>query len=299
MSPMPFLRGALICGLLAAATASTAHADEKQAAELFRAAEAAFARGDHAAAASAFQEADRQSPSGAALYNAGRAWQAASHWARAANAYEQALARGDLPAPLQGDARRNLASLRPRVVLIRIVEPAGALVQLNEDTPAPIPVRRFVVPGAHRVRFATLPGTPTVQVNAVAGEERVVSAPVLPGNQDQRSVPAVSSTAPVAAPVASGPDYLGWSLLGVAAAAGATAVALGILTLEARNDFRGSGYTDRDARDRTVRLRLYTNVAAATAAAAGGWAGWRLLFSGDEEVRAALAPRGLLYQGSF
>ena len=51
--------------------------DRAVAAETFRAAEKAYQRGDHRAAAVAFEASHQMAPHGAALYNAGLAWQAA------------------------------------------------------------------------------------------------------------------------------------------------------------------------------------------------------------------------------
>ncbi len=67
------------------AVAATAHADEGAAKKLFEDGAKAFARGDFVVAAKAFEGANREAPSGAALHNAGLAWDAAAAAAHAAS----------------------------------------------------------------------------------------------------------------------------------------------------------------------------------------------------------------------
>jgi hypothetical protein len=63
---------------------------------------------------------------------------------------------------------------------------------------------------------------------------------------------------------------LAWLLVGAGAAAAGGAIALGVATLDARDDFEASGRTDAELRDRTLALRDWTNVAWIGAAVIGG-----------------------------
>ena len=103
------------------------------------------------------------------------------------------------------------------------------------------------VVGGERVRLtpapaAVPPAGPAAAQPAAKGRVRSASA-----------TPADDSPAPTA--------IAGWATLVGAAALACTAVGLGVMALDARDEFDASGWTDQSLYDEASRLRTWTNVA--------------------------------------
>jgi tetratricopeptide (TPR) repeat protein len=265
------LRAAIVAALMAGLSlvSAPARADVSGAAESFRA-----GTDDFAGAARAFEEANRLAPHGAALYNAGRAWEAAGEPARAADAYDAALRSGSLGGQQETGARARLAALRSTIGRLEIAGPAGSKVSVAHIQRAPGPLAVHVAPGDHTVRVELLDGrTLTRSLSVAAGSTAVLA--VEAAEASARATPGAPPAAgqPKApAPPRSIRPVLGWVALGGAVASSGAAIALGVLTLDAKKTFENAGGRDADQHDRAVALRTGTNVAwigAATLAVTG------------------------------
>jgi hypothetical protein len=256
---------------LTVSTERGAHAeDPRSAAEQFRLGEAAYGQRRFREAALAFEAANRLAPRAAALHAAGVSWHEAGELARAADALELALAGRDLDDESRHDARARLARLLPLVATVDVDGPRGATVNVAHARAARVPAKIHVTPGEHVLERADLAGAPTVRIVVAAGETvRVVvgdrSAILPPGGP----TPTASSSA----------STLGWVGVGAAAVFSASAVALGLATLGARDDFVASGNTDASARDRALALRTLTNAAWVAAAVSGIGGGLALVLA--------------------
>jgi tetratricopeptide (TPR) repeat protein len=121
--------------------------------ELYRA-------GDYAGALAAFQTAEKAQPSPAAQYNIGRCYERLDQPAEAVAAYERYLAEAPGAADHEAVAA-HVAELRaqipPEARLSVSVEPAGAMVTVDQTAPEPAPVDKLL-PAGHHVVLAELAG---------------------------------------------------------------------------------------------------------------------------------------------
>jgi hypothetical protein len=149
-------------------------------------------------------------------------------------------------------------------------------------------------PGVHRVRFER-PPMPPIELEVVIreGEKRrpiivdLAQEPKPPPPSSSPPSPPPPSPPPPVREAAAGGDgdtqrLVGWISVGGGALFVVGAVAFGLLGLQARSDFNGSGQTDAGAQDRAVAFRTLANVSWGAAAVAGV-AGAALLLT---------APRG-------
>src|SRR5262249_18379824 len=134
----PFLVALLVVSAFAS-RAQAQTATPKEAPEFFRAAVAAYERGDYRAAAIAFDEAYRRAPRAAVRYNAGLAWEAAGALARAADAYGAVADSPDLDEPSRSDAQGRLAKLNAQLGTVRVTDPVGELVSIAHAERVRIP----------------------------------------------------------------------------------------------------------------------------------------------------------------
>jgi tetratricopeptide (TPR) repeat protein len=249
----PGLIGALLAIVLAF-VAPRARADAAEAEQLFRAAHAAFERREFRAAAAAFEEAYRLEPHAAVLYNAALAWQLAGDEPRAADAFARALGRADLEADASRDAARRLEELSGRTGKIEVRGPTGRSVSVAHVKDGHPPLTVYVAPGVHDLTV-TGPGAPSLtrRIEVARGATTTV---VLPSPQER---PSMVEAAPTQQPSPTRWIVSG-SLAGLSLVSTATASILGISALHAREDYAATGYTDPDAREKTVGLRTAANV---------------------------------------
>ena len=257
----PFAAFALALVLAAPA----ARATDAAAAEAFKAGAASYQKGDFRTAAASFERAYRESPRGAAVYNAGLAWEAASEAPRAADAYATALDAGDLGAQQKKDAQARLANLAKTLGRIDVSGPAGAKISVEHCESAALPTKVFLTAGAHELtaRFDGGASTSKQQVTVAAGATTAVTieppkaaAPPPPPPPQK-----VESPTPALAPAASNPRKLvGFVALGGALVASGAAVYFGVSAVSAKDDFNSSGHRDQNAHDRADELRTITNV---------------------------------------
>lgn len=304
--------GLLLLALLALlAPRSTAAPDDTAlAAETFQAAEKAYAREDYRAAAVGFEATHELVPHGAALFNAGEAWNAAGEEARAADAFARALEIGGLASNQARTARSRLAGLKSGLGRVVLSAPPGSLIWLAHLEGVPPPVKLYLPPGRHEAR-AQLP----------SGEEREREFSVSAGKRasvsfDPRPAPQEAPVGPEMPDDQGPPDAEGESgsvlavgliTLGTSAVAAAVAIALGVSALDARDEFDASGYTDRDAHAEADSLRTATNVSWAAAGVLAATSAVLLvvyLVDGDPDPSTAsaqlrLSPQGAWLTGEF
>lgn len=252
----------LALGALIVAAAPPAHADEDKATarELFRAAEAAFSRGEYRAAALAFEAADEKSPSGGAMYNAGVAWDKAGEPARAADALARALASGELTDARLADARRQLAALEKRLGLLSVVAPAGTTFTVAHTKDGRAPGKVHLAPGEHPVRIVRPSGQRETRVIRVTPAQQskldLNDEPI----EEATGAPLTRDVAPKTPSASSAPPW-GWILVGAGAASAGAGVYLLTRGVSARDDFDHSNRTDQDAHDRAITYRTWSTVA--------------------------------------
>ncbi|MBI3200434.1 MAG: hypothetical protein HYZ29_02755 [Myxococcales bacterium] len=310
-------RLAVCCLALAQASwAVRVHADE--ASDLDKKARAAFEAKDYTGAAVAFDEAYRSKPHPATKYNAALAWEKANELARAADAFESALASEGLDEGRAKAARTRLAVLKPMLGYVFVEKPIGATLSVAHVTDAPVPARFHLAPGSHKLVLKRRDGSRfdqdvvlkagAVTTVAIEGGDLPVaekSDPPAPASAPPPAPRATPAAKPRPSPSASCPSCTwGWVALGTGVAAAGAGAYFGVRTLSARSDFDDSGKTDADAHDRAVQSRTLTNVAFGVAAVAGGL-GVYLLVSGrhdDEEsatVSVGLTPSGVSSRWRF
>ena len=255
-----------LCLLLAAAPALAG--DRKLAAAKYKEGEAAFAAKDYAKEADAFEQAYREDPRGASIYNAAMSWQALASNARAADDFEAATRAGDLPADLASAAHAQLAKLEAVLVHLKIVGPADAkFTGAGIDAPTGLPFTMRAVPG-------------TLVLHVAYGDGRTEDKSVDAKTPGDLTVDLTPAVAPPPVPIAPGPEKrevrglfgkasipVGIVFLGTSAAFIGAWVGLGVAALGARDEFAASGYTSQDAHDRAALERDLANFAAGFAIA--------------------------------
>ncbi len=198
----------------------------RSAGELFRSGEEAYAERRFRDAASAFDEANRRAPRGATAYAAGVSWHEAGEPARAADALALALATGGLDDESRVDARTRLGRLSPLLATVTVDGPPGARVTLAHVTGAAVPLKIHLAPGRHFAKRADVAGAPSIKLVVAAGEPaRVVLTDASVIEDDPPPPSSVARTA-------------GWVGLAAAGVFSASAVVLGLATLNARRLLR-------------------------------------------------------------
>lgn len=256
--------------------------------DAFRIARAAFARGEYAAAAEAFERAAVFEPHAAPLLNAADAWERAGDWARAADDCDRALSIADSEPSLRDVAAKKLEKLVPRVGTLDFIGPNASSVRVDDAQVLRVPSRKRLLPGSHSLAFIDADGSqrPAMLVTLAPGERRTIdlgpspspsSLPSAPARPDAALSPAASSSprddergAP-RSPEKGGPPLASWIGFGIAGASLATSGVLGVWTLDRQSEFERHP-TNANA-DAFESLRLGTNVALGVAAVAAITAG--------------------------
>jgi hypothetical protein len=243
---------------------------------------AAYDRGEYYAAALAFEEAYRRSPRGAAIYNAGRAWERAKDRARAADAFAAALASQDFLGRDAAIARERLAALEPGLATIAVRGPPAATVALDGAERGELPRVLHVTPGQHEVRATRRDGTVAVRSVSVAAEEAVTVA-VDDAPEPPRPDPvarAANATASPPTPARDGPaadstrmPTWGWLTLGGAGVLGVTYAVLyfGVVVpdksaYQAKESDPASKFADRSAAHDRWQTDMTATIAVGAAA---------------------------------
>jgi hypothetical protein len=314
--------------VLCFALAGSARADSPQAIAMdrFKQGAEAYARKDYRAAAIAFESAQAAIPAGATIYNAALAWVAASEPLRAGNDFAAALELGGLSAAQSVDAFQRLEAIDKELGHLEVVGPTGSRIAVDGAGEMPVPARVRVLAAEHYISVTRPDGTTdTRRVRVARGASaRVDFAPTAaPPAPEVRQEPPPPPAPPLAPPTPQEPAAppppepasastssiqrtLGWVGMGAGVAASGVAVALGVVGVNAKNDFVSRGEHDQGLHDQAIAMRTGANVTWVTAGvlAAGGL----VLFltspkhPAHEEGTAttvSLGPTGLTIAGRF
>ncbi len=196
------MRTATIAATLCLATAASgsARADEStdQAARLFRAGTESYARHDFRGAARQFESAYHIAPRGAAIYDAGLAWEQAGELPRAADDFASAIGNGDTSSQQRSDATARLKALEARLARLVVTGPADAHVTVDDGSESSLPLGVHLAPGTHALFVKYTGGqTESRDLDARAGAEVVVrlTAPATADSTDEPPSPAPRSEA--------------------------------------------------------------------------------------------------------
>ena len=272
---------ALAC-VVAIPREARAAGDDKSAAQSFQAGATAYARREYRQAAAAFENAYRIAPRGAAVYNAGLAWEGAGESARAADAYQAALARSDLSEVQARDAQARLTQLERALGRLQVNTLPDATVSVDKAGGVRGSGMAHVSPGEREVSVLFADGrSETRRIHVFAGALAVVE--IMAPTQ----APAPATAVPVFPVVAQRPRdeappatsassggltraHAGWITIGGAGVLLLAGGLLGQSALHKRNDFDASGHTNSGLHDSAASLRIWTNVALGAAAVAAG-----------------------------
>lgn len=274
---------ALACALaLAMTNAAPAAADNNQptnstqlARQRFREAKEAYRERRYSAAASLFEAADRLAPHPSTRFNAAAAWDEAEEMARAATAYEAALATPTLDEDKRKVAEERLASLKLELGKILVQRPLGAFVTVDHVQRVPVPATFYLLPGSYSLQVEYRGETSSTPLEVVAGRDHDVQLDFIEPEvaAPPRAVPpeALQPVPPAPPPADAGISQKtwGWVSMGAGVALGGAAIILGLRALAARDKFEDSNNTDSSARNEAANLRLATNVFWGGATAAG------------------------------
>jgi hypothetical protein len=257
----------LVCLMLTGVTRpAAAEGDTARAARLFRAASDAYARHDFREAALQFESAYRTAPRGAAIYNAGLAWEAAGDFARAANDYTTLLSDGTAVAEQRTDAASRLRTLQARVAHLVVRGPADAHASIDDGADESLPVGVYLAPGHHRLDVTYASGaTESVAIDAVLGAERVVELKEPSGLSNRGEGVPLAPGGP--APDTTVRRTFAWVSLAGAVAASGVAVAFYAEGVSALHQFETGHDTDRNLHDQAVNDRTLAQVFAGAAGA--------------------------------
>jgi hypothetical protein len=249
-----------------------AHADAARAGEAFQRGAEAYGKSDFTGAARHFEKAYQEEPRGAAMYNAGLAWEAAADAPRAADAYALAMTRGDLSGVQATDAQNRLKALGRNLGKAEITGPAGVTISVAHAEARTLPATVHLAPGTYPVRVTYTDNTSAVKqitVNAGASAQLTIERPA-PAQIAPPPIVAQPTPRPAPAPEPA-PErdhgggtptmrYVGFSAMGVGAVLAGVGIITGLKALDARDEFNATGQTSRDAHDRADSLRTTTNV---------------------------------------
>ena len=294
--------------LVASFTSAAARADNRSdASELFRAAQAAYERGELRAAALAFAQAYEKAPNPVAKYNEGLSWQQAGDLPRAADALARVVDSADLPDAARADARRRMSDLSPRLFVLTVTAVVpGALFSIAHVSDRPGPLTTHLLPGDHVLRMR-LPGGVVVErhVAATAGHAAdLVLTPPVASPSVATPVTAHAKVPMAVSPLPADPPRpwltVGWVGVAVGGAALGVGVGFGVAFKDALDDFAAHGDTSASTRSRAVTDQAVANTSLVVAAVAGA-AGVTLVASSllGGKARVQVAGARLLLGGEF
>ena len=173
---------------------------DSTAAQFFRAGLAAYERHEYRAAALAFEEAYHRLPRAAAIYNAGRCWEAAGDAALSADAFAVALAGQDLDEHDAEVARQRLAAIEPALGVVALDGPPTAVATIDGAERGSLPQAFHVPPGVHAVRVALRDGSRVERIVSVGAGARSTVVVAEEAPSPDRPVPSLPPAPPVTAP---------------------------------------------------------------------------------------------------
>ncbi len=259
---------------------------EQRARELFDQGKAAYARGDYAASAEAFDRAHAARPHHSALWNAALAWQSGGEPVEAANRFAAYLETAPVDAPDRDTALSRLRVLSRK--LGRLELHAEAVSDIRIDGRSVDAVTVYVSPGSHVITARSGSGRTVREVASVQAGAllSVVLTPPAGAAQpqtggDESSEDRVRGVPPAAV-------YTGAAV--TAALVGVT-VWSGVDTLEARDRFdrEPSGAALESGRDKQNRTNILFAVTVGVALLTGATALWLVDWGQEQAPRAGVS----------
>jgi hypothetical protein len=267
-----------------AAPARGDEADDKaRAAELFRQADEASDRGEPDVAAGLYARAYRIAPHAITKYNEALEWEKASERPRAADAYEDALDRGELDASRVRDARLRLAALKKQLGYLVVTSPIGATVEVAHVRGAPVPTNLHLPPGDHEVVVTHADCQRGFKVTMTAGETHELEAECEPAAKPPPRPPPKRRPPPDKR----GPNWMrgfGWATVAIGIAGGLSLLPLAQTTIDANDRWKDSGLTDEGAHEKAIDFRTATNVVLAASAVVFGVGLTLVILAPDEDA---------------
>lgn len=271
---------ATLCLATAASPSARADGSTDQAARLFRAGTDSYARHEFREAARQFESAYKIAPRGAAIYDAGLAWEQAGDPARAADDLATAIGNADTSSEQRSDATSRLKALEARVGRLVVTGPADAHVTVDDGSAASLPLGVHLAPGTHALFVTYADGrTESRDIDARAGAEVVVRLSTTTPSPSQDAATPPPKEKPAASPDegASTRRTLAWVSLGGAGLAAVLGVYFYVQGSNALSSYETTGPKGPDSsgslHDEAVDDRTATQVlAVATVALAATWA---------------------------
>jgi hypothetical protein len=260
-----------IASLARTAFAAPTPAEKQKAAHSFQVGTAAYAKGDFAGAAAAFEQAALYAPHPSTLLNAAESWELAENPARAAQLCDRVLDTPNLEPQHRSAAQKQLARLEKRIGTIVVKAPMKARVELDDkeekSATDATQVRLRVATGAHRVKVTDAEGESRTQSASVSGgetKELDFLTPPPPKPEETKPSPLVAQKNEEMEPHGGGPPLATWLCFGAGVAATGVAVYFGVKTLSAKDAF--DTHPTIASRDDFNSARLATDVAIGIAA---------------------------------
>lgn len=284
MRPRALVFAVAFFACIGAAEAAPSKADQEKARQSFTVGKAAYARGDFAGAAAAFEQAAFYAPHPSPLLNAAESWELAEKPARAAQLCDRVLEMPNIDAQFLKGAQQELAKVEKKVGTILVKAPARARIEVDEHEETTAKIR--VMPGAHKVKVTDADGEARTQSVTVAGGESKdldFLTPGPPKTEDTKPSPLVEQKKDEESKRrGGGPPLATWICFGAGAVATGVGVYFGIQTLGAKDDF--DAHPTTTARDQFKSDRFATDVAIGVAAAslAVGFILWAVASPNDK-----------------
>ncbi len=267
---------ALECGFLLAAPAfgDSARKPPQQRSELarhhFDRAIVAYKAGRYVVAAEGFEASHRLRPDPNSLFNAATAWRKAGSPDRAADAFQTALSLKGLDADRRKEATEALAELRRSLAYLTLTAPVGAQAILDGTRRLRLPATLHAQAGVHFLRLSSGGKAKRLELEATQSYEVSLSDLLEPKARTvSRPPPSQAGTEePKSTPNTGGlgaQKTAGFVAVGAGVVLGITSVVLGVLTLDARDEFVDGGSRDVEQRERAIELRTYSLVSAGAA----------------------------------
>jgi tetratricopeptide (TPR) repeat protein len=214
--------------------------------------------------ARAFARAHAIDPRAPTKYNEGFAWAKAGKPAAAADAYEAALELG-LDGELAKKANASMAKLKVELGYLVVPGPAGGRVSVAHAVDRAIPAKIHLPVGGHQVSLKNAAGKDaSLAVNSAAGVSHILE---VPRALTEEAAPEPAPVAPALPKTAEPPQEdgsvmtaLGWTAVGLGAAATGATIATGVLTLQKVDAYDEGGNVDAGLRDQATTFRTTTNV---------------------------------------
>jgi hypothetical protein len=245
-----------------------ADADDDAAAQAFAAATKYFQQKDYLRAIAEFQRAYKLRPLHQVQCSIARCHENLNQVVEAAEHYRRCLREGAEQTAMRARIQASLKAVEARISWVDVVGSEGGTLYVDGLPAGLTPRRQALNPGRHvlEVRREGWRSARAV-VETLGGEQRSVTLKIEKlGEPSVVTPPVVPATAPATAPEPETPPrgrrHLSqawfWTAAGLSAALAGAAIALGVLSINARSDYESN--PTKDGLDRFLQRRMITNV---------------------------------------